>query len=105
MACRARSGLGDDGTFGCGRSRNLKPFAAMCGCGRTTWPREQTRQLDGVVGDACELQLEIEPGTAARVGVKVRAASDGKEETLIYYDFSSKELVFDATRSGRLGRT
>lgn len=60
--------------------------------------------LEGVVGDACEIALEIEVGDAKRVGVKVRCAPDQSEETLLYYDVESKTLVFDATRSGVAGR-
>jgi beta-fructofuranosidase len=63
-----------------------------------------TQALDGVVGGSCELQIDIEPGTAARCGVKVRATPDGKEETLLYYDAAAKELVVDTTRSGVAGR-
>ena len=57
-----------------------------------------------MAGDSCELALEIEVGTAQRCGLKVRASSDGEEETLLYYDADKKELVFDSTRSGREGR-
>ena len=49
--------------------------------------------------------MEIDPGAAKRCGVKVRAASNGKEETLLYHDVEAKQLVFDATRSGAMGRT
>jgi beta-fructofuranosidase len=60
--------------------------------------------LKGVVGDACELSLEIEPGDASQCGLKVRASPGGEEETLLYYDAATRELVFDSTRSGTLGR-
>ena len=36
--------------------------------------------------------------------MKVRASSDGEEETLLYYDAEAKQLVFDSTRSGDGGR-
>jgi beta-fructofuranosidase len=64
----------------------------------------ETKPLNGVAGDSCELAVEIEVGTAQRCGVKVRASSDGQEETLLYYDAAKKELVFDSTRSGKEGR-
>lgn len=60
--------------------------------------------LTGVAGDACEIALEIEIGDAKRVGIKVRCAPDLSEETSIFYDVESKELIFDATRSGVAGR-
>jgi beta-fructofuranosidase len=63
-----------------------------------------TKVLDGLVGDSCELEMQIEPGTSQRSGVKVRASAGGEEETLLYYDSSKSELVFDSTRSGGDGR-
>ncbi len=97
--------LGEDGTL---RMRPV-PELETLRCHERTWEDTtladgRTRQLDGVVGDACELQMEIEPGTTTRCGVKVRASGDGKEETLLYYDPSARQLVFDATRSGTMGR-
>ena len=57
-------------------------------------------RLDGVAGDSCEVQVRMTPGDAKRCGVVVRASSDGAEETRIYYDAETKELVFDSTKSG-----
>jgi len=57
-------------------------------------------RLEGVTGDSCELRIEALPGDAARCGVKVRACADGSEETLLYYDAATKELVFDSTKGG-----
>lgn len=60
--------------------------------------------LDGVRGDACELEIVIDPAAAMQVGVKVRRSPGGEEETSIYYDAEQKCLCFDATRSGIDGR-
>jgi beta-fructofuranosidase len=57
-----------------------------------------------MVGDSCELALEIDPDAAQRCGLKVRASKSGEEETLLYYHAANKELVFDSSRSGREGR-
>ncbi len=64
-----------------------------------------TKVLEGLAGDSCELFLEIEVGSAEHCGLKVRASANGEEETLLYYDVQARELVFDATRSGPVGRT
>lgn len=65
----------------------------------------RTKVLDGVVGDACELEITVAPESAARrVGVKVLASPGGEEETLLYYDAEAKALCFDSTRSGVDGR-
>ena len=64
----------------------------------------ETKKLEGVVGDSCELLIEIKPGDSLRCGLKVRASGDGQEETLLYYDAGAKQLVFDSTRSGAAGR-
>ncbi|MFN8007881.1 MAG: glycoside hydrolase family 32 protein [Terriglobia bacterium] len=63
-----------------------------------------TKTLEGVRGDSCELGIDVDIGSAQRCGLKVRASSGGEEETLLYYDAGSKELVFDSTRSGKDGR-
>jgi beta-fructofuranosidase len=61
-------------------------------------------RLEGVAGDSCELQMEITPGAAKRVGLVVRASPDGREKTLLYYDTAAKQLVFDSTKGGGGGR-
>lgn len=97
--------LGDDGTL---RLRPVKELESLRRHEKS-WPGMkvadgETKLLEGVTGDACELGLEIEVGAAQRCGLKVRASSSGEEETLLYYDAAQKELVFDSTRSGREGR-
>jgi len=64
----------------------------------------QTKVLEKVAGDSCELEITVDPAAARQCGVKVRASADGKEETLLYYDAAAKKLVFDSTRSGTDGR-
>jgi beta-fructofuranosidase len=64
----------------------------------------ETKMLDGIVGDSCELEITIASATARRYGVKVRASANGEEETLLYYDAEAKKLVFDSTKSGVDGR-
>jgi beta-fructofuranosidase len=98
--------LGDDGTL---RMRPVKELEVLR-CQEKGWndlPLDDSKpqRLEGVTGDSCELRLTLEPGSAKRCGVKVRAASDGSEDTLLYYDAEAKQLVFDATRSGPMGRT
>jgi beta-fructofuranosidase len=97
--------VGDDGTL---RMRTVSELESLR-CHERTWEDTtldagRTRWLDGVKGDACELQMEIDPAGPVRAGVKVRASKDGKEETLLYYDPVARELVFDATKSGVAGR-
>ncbi len=97
--------LGDDGTL------RLQPVTELeqLRCHAKSWndltlATGETRTLEGVAGDACELEIEIEVGTAKQSGLKVRASMKGEEETLLYYDTDKKELVFDSTRSGKEGR-
>ena len=56
--------------------------------------------LPGVSGRELELGINIEPGDAKRVGVKVCRSPDGEEETSIYYDAQKKKLVVDTSKSG-----
>lgn len=97
--------LGEDNTL---RMQPVKELEKLR-CHERVWvdlilTNTETRKLEGVVGDACELSMEIDPGKAARCGLVVRASPGGEEETLVYYDATSKELVFDSTRSGVAGR-
>ena len=54
--------------------------------------------LAGIGGNVIELRFTLEPGSAARSGVKLFC--DGEHETLLYYDRSKGLLVFDRSRSG-----
>ena len=97
--------IGEDGTL---RMRPVKELETLRGKERT-WSNivlddGDTRMLDGIVGDSCELKITMEPAAAGQCGVKVRASVSGEEETLLYYDTEAKELVFDSTGSGVDGR-
>ena len=97
--------LGDDGGL---RFQPVKELETLRGELKSwndlTLADGATQALDGVTGQSCELAMEIEVGGARRCGLKVRAAANGGEETLLYYDADKQELVFDSTRSGREGR-
>ena len=54
--------------------------------------------VDGVCGNTIEIQVTLEPGTAARSGVKLFRGSE--HETLVYYDKEEGDIVFDRSRSG-----
>ncbi len=97
--------LGEDGTL---RLRPVRELESLR-CRERTWSNLAladgiAKPLESVRGDACELNLEIEPGGAERCGLKVRASPGGEEETLLYYDAGHSELVFDSFRSGTDGR-
>jgi len=97
--------LGEDGTL---RLRPAPELEALRHHARS-WKNISladggTRVLEGVAGDTCELELEVKVGSAKRCGLKVRAAPNGEEETLLFYDAENRELVFDSTRSGKEGR-
>ncbi|AIQ31423.1 MULTISPECIES: GH32 C-terminal domain-containing protein [Paenibacillus] len=55
--------------------------------------------LGDVQGDMLEIQLELEPGNAGQLGIKVRCTPDGEEETLLYYDFNEAKLLVDRTKT------
>ncbi|KWX70253.1 glycoside hydrolase [Paenibacillus riograndensis] len=55
--------------------------------------------LKDVQGDMLEIQLEIEPGSAAQCGIKIRRSPDGEEETLLYYDVNEAMLLVDRTKT------
>ena len=55
--------------------------------------------LPGVKGAQLEIVAEWERGDAAVVGLRVRRAPDGAEETVIAYSFAEQRLFVDRTRS------
>lgn len=97
--------LGKDGTLRMQPVKELENLRMH----QKSWPafnlkNGETRSVEGVAGTSCELSVQFEVGSARRCGVKVRASKDEREETLLYYDAETKELVFDSTRSGGVGR-
>ncbi|ADO56682.1 GH32 C-terminal domain-containing protein [Paenibacillus polymyxa] len=60
---------------------------------------ETNVQLRNVHGDMLEIQLELEPGSAKKFGVKVRCTPDGEEETLLYYDWNQTMLLVDRSKT------
>jgi sucrose-6-phosphate hydrolase SacC (GH32 family) len=55
--------------------------------------------LQSIEGDCLELIVEIEPGEAREVGLKVRCSPGGEEETGIWYDTQLAKLVMDMSKS------
>lgn len=97
--------LGEDGTL---RMRPVRELE-MLRCDEKTWndialADGDTKTLNNVVGDSCELEVTVESATAPYFGMKVRASSDGEEETLLYYDAQARKLCFDSSQSGVDGR-
>ena len=56
-------------------------------------------QLREVQGDCLEIQAELVPGEATELGIGVRCAPDGTEQTLIRYDRLQRRLLIDRQRS------
>ncbi len=54
---------------------------------------------ENVRGTCLELELEIDIGTASKVGVTLCAADDDSELTQVFYDTDGLSLSIDATRS------
>ena len=97
--------LGDDGTLRMAPVKELRTLR----CREKNWNSitlgdGNTKILEGVVGDCCELEIIVKSATAKKYGVKVRAAAGGEEETLLYYDAEMQQLCCDSTRSGTDGR-
>jgi len=55
--------------------------------------------LDQIAGNTIELELQIEPQAAKRVGVKVCRSPDREEETLVFYDAVEQKLKLDTNKS------
>jgi sucrose-6-phosphate hydrolase SacC (GH32 family) len=65
---------------------------------RSLEPDEAT-VLNKIVGDAIELELVIELRDAKQCGVIVRRATNGEEQTLVYYDAVEHALKVDVTKA------
>ena len=50
-------------------------------------------------GDCMEIDLKIDPGSASRVGLRVRRSPKGREETIIACEPAAGKLILDVTRS------
>jgi len=93
--------LGDDGTL---RMAPVQELDSLRGKEAEWNIASVTPMLQGVDKTSCEVQMEWTVGANSQCGLNVRASSDGKEYTRIYYDAKTHELVFDATHSGGDGR-
>ena len=60
------------------------------------------KELD-LQGKSMEIQVEMKGGFQSQFGVKVFCSPDGKEETIIAYDPTTKELVIDFAKSSVSG--
>ncbi len=93
--------LGDDGTL---RMAPVQELDSLRGKEAEWNIASVIPMLQGVDKTSCEVQTEWTVGASSQCGLNVRASSDGKEYTSIYYDAKTHELVFDATHSGGDGR-
>jgi len=53
---------------------------------------ESKRLLEGIRGDALEILAVFQPGTARRLGLKVRASADGKVGLPVWFDARTREF-------------
>ena len=62
-------------------------------------PPTSLMQLEGVQGDCLEIKAEFVPDEATELGIGVRCATDGTEQTFICYDRLQGRLLIDRQRS------
>ncbi|MFX0100726.1 MAG: glycoside hydrolase family 32 protein [Candidatus Hodarchaeota archaeon] len=98
--------LGDDGTL----RQKVPPELEVLRHNEKQWggftlecDLENRVELEGVVGDSCEISLKVIPSCARKVGFQVCTSPDGREETRVYYDMDEKALVFDSRNSSLQG--
>lgn len=58
--------------------------------------------LNGASGTQYEIVATIDPGTATKVGFSLLSNLSVNEQTLVYYDLSSKSFVVDRSKSSNL---
>ncbi|MCY4530508.1 MAG: GH32 C-terminal domain-containing protein, partial [Chloroflexi bacterium] len=59
----------------------------------------EERTVEGFESDCMEIRLTIEPGDAARFGMKLLRSPGGEEETVITYDVERQQFVVDFERA------
>ena len=68
-------------------------------------PSKEVESLRGqhlgadAAGDCLEIHAEIDPAGSPQAGLKVRAAPDGSEQTLVYYDRTQRLICVDRSRA------
>jgi sucrose-6-phosphate hydrolase SacC (GH32 family) len=55
--------------------------------------------LDGIAGDALEICAAFASDAPGDVGIRVRCSPDGSEETIVWWDASSRSLTLDTVNS------
>jgi beta-fructofuranosidase len=98
--------VGEDGTL---RMAPVKELEALRQKRKTkrniTVPADGEIVLKNFGKELLELEITINPGSAAQCGVKVCCSEDGREETALLYDAAEKKLKCDNTKSSLdLGR-
>jgi beta-fructofuranosidase len=98
--------LAKDGTLGIRPVKELESLRlAMHEKQRFSVRAGKEVDLAGFGSELMEIEATIQVGTAAQVGMNVGYASNGQEQTSIYYDAHDSKLKFDTTRSSiDLGR-
>jgi len=59
-----------------------------------------TLSLEGVEGDCCELELQLDVSQAGACGLRFRSSADGSEYTELRYEREAGMLTLDRERSG-----
>lgn len=96
--------LRGDGTLGIAPVEEIKNLRCHRKDFTDAAPENGRAELACVNGTSCEIVLRVDVSAVAQAGVFVRTAPDFSEYTKIYYDAPNARLVFDASKSGRLGR-
>ncbi len=94
--------LGADGTLGMTPAeelqalrRNERPIAAR------ELPAGQDMRLETTAGPSAELQLDLAPGAATAIGVRMLCDDTTGEETVLRYEPGRKMLILDVSHSTR----
>lgn len=96
--------LREDGSLGIAPAEEIKNLRCRREDFLAAVPAEGRAALDCANGVSCEIILRADVTGGAQAGFFVRAAPDFSEYTKIWYDAANARLVFDASKSGRLGR-
>ena len=93
--------LGEDGTL---RMKPVKELEALRMNRKVLSDVKVTAgkevKLNDLGNELMELEITVQPNESDQLGVKVCTSDDGREETVIYYDWKEKKLKVDTRKSG-----
>lgn len=60
---------------------------------------ETNAAIKFIKDDCIEIEIEVDRGEATKIGLSLRKTEDKEEETLLYYNYTTKEILIDRNKT------